>query len=77
MQVENAFQLVPEDLFFAALRQDLKITDAVVEEDFPKLIENGTIGALYMKKFAKDRPTLKWVIAQIPKNCAYSIVKRT
>lgn len=77
MQVENAFQLVPEDLFYAASRQTFKINDTVKEEDFPGIIENGTIGRMYMQHFGGDRPSLKWVIAQIPKNCAYSIVKRT
>jgi len=75
MQVENGFKVVPDDLLLAALRQTLKLKDTVTEDDIKKFVIDGTIGTLYMQRFSKERPTLKWMVAQIPKNCAYSIVK--
>ena len=75
MQIENRHQVVPNDLLLAALRQTLQLKDTVTEDDIKKFVKDGTIGTLYMQKFSKNRPTLKWMVAQIPKNCAYSIVK--
>ncbi len=75
MQLENQFPVVPSDLLMAAIRQALQLKDTVTEDAIPGLIQDGTIGTLYMQRFSKDRPSLKWMVAQIPKNCAYSVVK--
>ncbi len=58
-----------------AIRQSLKINDTVAEQDILKLIMDGTIVNLYLEKFSNDRPSLKWMLSLIPKNCTYFRVK--
>lgn len=69
MQIENGYTLVPEEVFTAALKQIFNIEDASA------LYVSGALTNLYMQRFGNDRPNLKWMLKQIPKSCAYSLVK--